>query len=493
VVIDGGFKYRTYNSIATVSLEDEDNGGCGAVLPADQWVVIHRINVNNNTGCTEFQIINDAYTAANNRNFYISLNGEPKTGAVQANSVLRGNCTEDCLGVIGGPALPGTSCNDNNVCTINDTWDANCNCAGTFQDTDSDGVCDANDNCPTVPGQIGSACNDGDDCTINDVLDANCNCVGTFQDTDSDGVCDANDNCPTVPGQIGSACNDGDDCTINDVLDANCNCVGTFQDTDSDGVCDANDNCPTVPGQIGSACNDGDDCTINDVLDANCNCVGTFQDTDNDGICDANDPCPLLANLAPGDACDDGNANTINDLVNVNCICAGTLLDDDCEGVPGGPAQPGTACNDNNDCTINDVYDANCNCAGTFQDTDSDGVCDANDACPLLPFLVNGDACDDGNANTINDVVTNCICAGTLLDDDCEGVPGGPAQPGIVFNDYNDCPVIHAYPTSRTSARTFQDTDSDGVCDANDACPLWPTCSPVTHATMAMRTPSTTW
>jgi len=155
VVIDGGFKYRTYNSIATVSLEDEDNGGCGAVLPAGQWVVVHRINVNNNTGCTEFQIINDAFTAANNRNFYISLNGEPKTGAVQANSVLRGNCTADCLGVIGGPALPGTSCNDNNVCTINDTWDANCNCAGTFQDTDSDGVCDANDNCPTVPGQNG--------------------------------------------------------------------------------------------------------------------------------------------------------------------------------------------------------------------------------------------------------------------------------------------------------------------------------------------------
>jgi hypothetical protein len=46
-------------------------------------------------------------------------------------------------------------------------------------------------------------------------------------DTDGDGVCDLDDNCPTTPGQIGSACSDGNACTINDVLDANCACVGT--------------------------------------------------------------------------------------------------------------------------------------------------------------------------------------------------------------------------------------------------------------------------
>src|SRR5262249_16159313 len=52
-------------------------------------------------------------------------------------------------------------------------------CAGTIQDTDGDGVCDANDNCPNVTGQIGSSCDDGNANTTNDVLNASCQCVGT--------------------------------------------------------------------------------------------------------------------------------------------------------------------------------------------------------------------------------------------------------------------------------------------------------------------------
>ncbi|MFN9324525.1 MAG: hypothetical protein ACK6A5_03960, partial [Flavobacteriales bacterium] len=34
--------------------------------------------------------------------------------------------TVDCLGVNGGVAMPGTACNDNNACTVNDVWTANC-------------------------------------------------------------------------------------------------------------------------------------------------------------------------------------------------------------------------------------------------------------------------------------------------------------------------------------------------------------------------------
>ena len=51
----------------------------------------------------------------------------------------------DCNGVVGGPALPGTSCDDLNACTINDIWSAACVCGGTVEDTDGDGTCDAND------------------------------------------------------------------------------------------------------------------------------------------------------------------------------------------------------------------------------------------------------------------------------------------------------------------------------------------------------------
>ncbi len=42
----------------------------------------------------------------------------------------------------------------------------------------------------------GTVCNDADSCTINDIYDSFCNCVGTFQDTDMDTVCDAQDICP---------------------------------------------------------------------------------------------------------------------------------------------------------------------------------------------------------------------------------------------------------------------------------------------------------
>lgn len=37
----------------------------------------------------------------------------------------------DCEGVAGGSALPGTPCDDEDPTTENDTWDANCTCAGT--------------------------------------------------------------------------------------------------------------------------------------------------------------------------------------------------------------------------------------------------------------------------------------------------------------------------------------------------------------------------
>ncbi len=113
--------------------------------------------------------------------------------------VPEGTCN-DCEGTPSGPAQPGTSCDDNDACTINDVWSPSCVCAGTFQDSDGDNVCDANDICP---GQ-------------DDLLD-----------TDGDGVVDCLDNCPTTYGQIGDSCDDGDPNTTGDVVDATCVCAGT--------------------------------------------------------------------------------------------------------------------------------------------------------------------------------------------------------------------------------------------------------------------------
>lgn len=78
---------------------------------------------------------------------------------------------------------------------------------------------------------IGSACDDGDPCTIDDVFDAGCNCVGTFLDSDGDGVCDAEDDCPFVEGQVGSPCSDGNPVTSGDTLNEDCECVGVIECT----------------------------------------------------------------------------------------------------------------------------------------------------------------------------------------------------------------------------------------------------------------------
>jgi len=170
----------------------------------------------------------------------------------------------DCAGVPGGPAQPGTACDDNDAATGNDTWNANCQCVGEVLD------------CEGTPGgtsQPGSACDDGDPCTTGDEWDVNCNCAGLFADSDSDGTCDANDVCAGSP-EPGQSCDDNNPCTVNDVVDANCNCAGTFADDDGDGTCDADDACPGSP-EPGQACNDNNPLTINDVVDANCTCAGT--------------------------------------------------------------------------------------------------------------------------------------------------------------------------------------------------------------------------
>ena len=339
-------------------------------------------------------------------------------------------------------ALIGTSCDDGDACTTGDVYDANCGCSGTFADADNDGVCDANDQCPgSDDALIGTACDDGDACTTGDVYDANCGCSGTFTDSDNDGVCDANDQCPGQDDAlIGTACDDGNACTTGDIYDANCGCSGTLIDSDNDGVCDADDQCPGLDDAlIGTACNDGDPCTTGDVYDANCGCSGTYADSDNDGVCDAEDQCPGQDDALIGTACDDGNACTTGDVYDANCGCTGTLIDSDNDGVcdaddqcPGqDDALIGTACDDGDACTTGDVYDANCGCSGTYADSDNDGVCDGEDQCSGQDDALIGTSCDDGNSCTTGDVYdANCGCSGT-----------------------------------------FQDSDNDGVCDAEDQCP----------------------
>jgi hypothetical protein len=113
-------------------------------------------------------------------------------------------------------------------------------------DSDLDGVVDAKDKCPTVPGPI-----------------ENIGCP--IDDKDRDGIIDSKDKCPDVPGVIS---NDG------------CPLV----DTDGDGVLDKFDNCPTV---VGPVTNNG--CPI--------------KDMDKDGIADDVDRCPDVPGPVTNSGC----------------------------------------------------------------------------------------------------------------------------------------------------------------------------------------------
>ncbi|MEN9333678.1 MAG: hypothetical protein RLY35_858 [Bacteroidota bacterium] len=162
----------------------------------------------------------------------------------------------DCAGVPGGTALPGTACNDNNACTINDEWSASCVCAGTIQDTDGDGTCDATDECDNDPNKIlagacgcgnvevGQSCNDNNACTLNDVITSCGVCLGTpALDTDNDGTCDLTDECDNDPNKIlagacgcgnvepTTACDDANALTSNDAINfinGSCVCAGLY-------------------------------------------------------------------------------------------------------------------------------------------------------------------------------------------------------------------------------------------------------------------------
>ena len=251
---------------------------------------------------------------------------------------------------------PGGSCDDGDPCTINDTYDANCNCVGTFADSDNDGVCDANDVCPGGDDTVDS---DGDgipdacDCnaataqfpnnplthtgsgsssttynfaagdkdpsfTINDLgAVTNGNPNNRYIDEVTITYVDGNGNAQTygtysgnnvssvsvsISGEVQSvtvSLTDGYDGNTNDNLSVSFTdisyCTGTppCPDSDGDGVCDADDVCPGFDdGLIGTACDDGDPCTENDVWGTNCACAGTYTDSDGDGVCDANDICP---------------------------------------------------------------------------------------------------------------------------------------------------------------------------------------------------------
>ena len=394
--------------------------------------------------------------------------GEPcdDANATTINDELNAECV--CLGVTlgctdmmacnynaaaafddGSCLFPGDNCDDENVFTINDVYGADCVCAGE-EVTGIEG-CTAMEACNYNPDATidngncifpGEPCDDANAATINDVLGADCVCAGITGGCTEMMACNYDAAAAFDDGSClfpGDNCDDENVFTNNDVYGTDCVCAGE-EVTGIEG-CTAMEACNYNPDATidngnctfpGEPCDDANAATIDDVLGADCVCAGITGGCTEMMACNYNAAAAFDDGscLFPGDNCNDGNDLTNNDVYGADCTCAGTLIVEGCTDTlacnydelavidNGLCVFPGSACDDNNANTVNDSLALDCTCVGDLLGCNDATACNynplagANDGSCIYP----GAACDDGIATTINDGLgTDCICRGELI------------------------------------------------------------------------------
>jgi len=306
---------------------------------------------------------------------------------------------------------------------------------------------------------------------------------------------------------IGAPCDDNDVCTVGETYQEFCICGGgTFlPDDDNDGVCNNEDRCNNFDDTLaGQPCDDGDECTVGDVWDRDtCSCKsGTITDEDNDGICSALDPDDTWA-CVPNQGhplCASNNCGAIffedfNDRSNTNelwkgvgkvhwddyCVsgeCPYLVNDSKLTSVP-------FDMNEYDEASLIFTvinYDPSHTGDGTF---DIKGSTDGGATFSIIEtfnyayygeyrkissnipnrYMVNGlllrfeQRFYNGFRINIDDItVEGCVRAGG----GCNNTP---------CNDYNPCTVNDLLDANCNCKGTYQDSDNDSVCDANDKCP----------------------
>ena len=146
----------------------------------------------------------------------------------------------------GSCVFPGYACDDGDSLTINDAYNADCACAGeaVVEGCTDANACNYAAAANTDDGScfsVGDACDDGDASTGGDVVGDDCQCAGfdiVFGCTDSsacnyDSAAEQSDGSCVYPGD---SCDDGFSNTIDDVYQSDCSCSGTLVPTGPAGI-----------------------------------------------------------------------------------------------------------------------------------------------------------------------------------------------------------------------------------------------------------------
>lgn len=451
-------------------------------------------------------------------------------------------CTTDRCDIVTGLCVSspndGLPCDDGNLCTENDKC-ANTTCQGTFLNCDDDNQCTLDScnlqsgTCINSPAPIGFPCFDGNLCTKNDTCNAQVICSGILLNCQDNNPCTGSE-CDLLTGECissdnnGFSCDDGNRCTVNDICHGN-QCFGEQISCGQNTSCTSHEciNGVCVTQFIIGGCDDGVACTENDTC-INGQCTGTPITCVDDNICTGNECNPLtgtciaINNILPcddgdlctlgdrcldgvcignqiicpvsdskggcqnstcnrltgkcelipvmGESCDDGNLCTVEDQC-VNGICTGINIicnESPCSAGVCNPlngqcvvSENGTPCDDSDACTFGDLCNGSGECIGT-QVNCTDGNSCTDDVCvdsfgePSCFHRDNDNVCDDGTLCTVDDHCHSGHCVGTLkVCDD-----GNPCT-----NDYCDCDTGECIKNFN-----WNNCDDGDSCTFNDRC-----------------------
>ncbi len=394
--------------------------------------------------------------------------------------------TGACLAVL---TPTGTVCDDGDACTSSTACGAGVCAGGATVSCDDTNAC-TDDGCNPASGcyhnDSTQACDDGDPCTLGDVC-ANGAC------TPGTGKCECQTNDDCAAKDDGNACNGVLVCVANTcqldpkslvVCDASkdTNCTANLCDV-GDGVC------KMTLFPAGTSCDDGSVCTAKDQCSGGI-CAGAAVTCDDDNPCsdDTCDPLSGCKNTANTAQCEDGNPCTSGDVcVGGSCTsgkdtCGGCTSDAECT-----KQDDGDLCNGTLSCQAGTCQPTPAIVCSDDGNSCTNAQCQATTGVCVTIVVVNGNACDDGDACTTASACLSGQCVGsTKIDCDdgeactadlCDKIKGclHEATIGATCDDGNSCTNPDLCGPSGTCLGGFNTCQckTDGDCagdEDGDAC-----------------------